>query len=224
MRDQKTTKREIAELLLRIGAVQFRPHKPFKLASGNPSPVYVDCRKIISFPRVRNQIIDGLVARVQEIHKTETFDCIAGGETAGIPFASFVAHQMDLPMAYIRKQPKGYGRNAQIEGVIESEQNILLIEDLATDGGSKLRFVDAIRKVGALCQHTAVILAYGIFPDRERKLTEAGVELHRLCGLGDVFAVAKSRGELQDGADTVIDAFIDNPELWQKQNQFPPRT
>ena len=82
---------------------------------------------------------------------------------AGIPFAALVAERMGLPMSYIRKKPKGYGRNARIEGNMFENQNVLLVEDLTTDGGSKLSFVEAIRESGAKCSHTAVIFNYGIF-------------------------------------------------------------
>ena len=86
----------------------------------------------------------------------EKIDNVAGGETAGIPFATLVAERMGLPMTYVRKKPKGYGKNARIEGVINSNQTVLLVEDLATDGGSKVSFVEAIRETGASCTHTAV--------------------------------------------------------------------
>lgn len=214
------TSRRVAEMLLQIGAVQFRPNKPFRLASGKPSPVYVDCRRIISFPEIRSQIMEHLVALIRKISETQKFDCIAGGETAGIPFAAFVAERLQLPMAYIRKKPKGYGRNARIEGIVESGKNILLIEDLATDGGSKLRFVEAIRGMEAICQHTAVILGYGIFPNKEKELAAAGIELHRLCNLRDVWTAAKDQQRLQGEAIEVIHAFIENPRDWQSQNPF----
>ena len=98
----------------------------------------------------------------------EAFDVIAGGETAGIPFAALLAERLALPMAYVRKKPKGYGRNARIEGPMGEGDRVLLVEDLATDGGSKLSFVEAIRETGATCGHTAVIFSYGIFPETVR--------------------------------------------------------
>ena len=153
-----------ARMLLEIGAVNFRPEEPFILASGLPSPTYIDCRKLISFPRIRATLMDFLAVTVMREAGFEAFDNIAGGETAGIPFAALVAERLALPMTYVRKKPKGYGRNARIEGVMTEGERVLLVEDLTTDGGSKLSFVDAIRETGASCAHTAVIFYYGIFP------------------------------------------------------------
>ena len=120
-----------ARMLLEVKAVHFNSKNPFVLASGLPSPTYIDCRKLISFPRVRSTLMDFLTVTVLRNVGFEAFDNIAGGETAGIPFAALVAERMGLPMSYIRKKPKGYGRNARIEGVITENQNVLLVEDLS---------------------------------------------------------------------------------------------
>ena len=157
------TSKEIAQLtakmLLEIKAVHFNSRKPFVLASGKSSPTYIDCRKIISFPRARSTLMDFLTITVMREAGFEEFDNIAGGETAGIPFSALVAERMALPMTYIRKKPKGYGKNSQIEGIMKDGQRVLLVEDLTTDGGSKISFIDAIRETGATCSHTAVILS-----------------------------------------------------------------
>ena len=137
-----------ARMLLEIKAVHFNAAEPFTLASGLPSPTYIDCRKLISHPRIRATLMDFLTVTVMRNVGFEAFDNIAGGETAGIPFAAFVAERMALPMTYVRKKPKGYGRNARIEGDMTPGQRVLLVEDLTTDGGSKLSFVDAIRDTG----------------------------------------------------------------------------
>ena len=167
-----------ARMLLEIGAVHFNAEEPFTLASGLPSPTYIDCRKLISHPRIRSTLMDFLAVTVMRDAGFEAFDNIAGGETAGIPFAAMVAERMALPMTYVRKKPKGYGRNARIEGDMTPGQRVLLVEDLTTDGGSKLSFVDAIRETGATCAHTAVIFHYGIFPQTEKTLGDHGVTLH----------------------------------------------
>ncbi len=138
-----------ARALLEIKAVHFNAAQPFILASGLLSPTYIDCRKLISYPRIRSTLMDFLSVTVMRNVGFEAFDNIAGGETAGIPFAALVAERMALPMTYVRKKPKGYGRNARIEGVMREGERVLLVEDLTTDGGSKLSFVDAIRETGA---------------------------------------------------------------------------
>ena len=134
-----------AERFRERAAVLFRPEDPFTFTSGLRSPVYIDCRRLISFPRARTKLMD-LGAELIERHAGyEGLDAIAGGETAGIPFAAWIADRLSLPMLYVRKQPKGFGRNAQIEGELRDEARVLLVEDLASEGTSKLNFVRAIR-------------------------------------------------------------------------------
>ena len=204
-----------ARMLLEIGAVNFRPEDPFIFASGLPAPTYIDCRKLISFPRIRSTLMDFLTVTVMRNAGFEAFDNIAGGETAGIPFAALVAERMGLPMTYVRKKPKGYGRNARIEGAMSEGERVLLVEDLTTDGGSKLSFVDAIRETGATCGHTAVIFYYDIFPETPKTLGDHGVTLHHLCTWWDVLAEARAQGAFDDAALTEVEAFLKAPRAWQ---------
>ncbi|SHJ02956.1 orotate phosphoribosyltransferase [Palleronia salina] len=204
-----------AGMLLEVGAVHFNSREPFTLASGLPSPTYIDCRKLISFPRIRSTLMDFLTVTVLRDAGFEAFDNVAGGETAGIPFAALVAERMALPMTYVRKKPKGYGRNARIEGVMDEGQRVLLVEDLTTDGGSKLSFVDAIRETGATCSHTAVIFSYGIFPETETTLGDHGVTLHSLCTWWDVLAVARERSAFDAETLAGVESFLSDPRAWQ---------
>lgn len=205
-----------ARMLLEIKAVHFNADEPFILASGLPSPTYIDCRTPISHPRIRSTMMDFMVATVMRDAGFETFDNIAGGETAGIPFAALVAERMALPMAYVRKKPKGYGRGARIEGEMCEGQNVLLVEDLTTDGGSKLSFVDAIRETGATCGHTAVIFYYDIFPETTKTLGDHGVQLHHLCSWWDVLAAAKESGAFEAATLKEVEAFLNAPREWQE--------
>jgi len=208
-----------ARMLLEIGAVHFNAEEPFTLASGLPSPTYIDCRKLISHPRIRSTLMDFLAVTVMRDAGFEAFDNIAGGETAGIPFAAMVAERMALPMTYVRKKPKGYGRNARIEGEMTPGQRVLLVEDLTTDGGSKLSFVDAIRETGATCAHTAVIFHYGIFPQTEKTLGDHGVTLHALCTWWDVLAEARTQGAFDAATLTEVEAFLNAPRDWQESRK-----
>ena len=205
-----------ARMLLEIGAVHFNAGEPFTLASGLPSPTYIDCRKLISHPRIRATLMDFLAVTVMREAGFEAFDNIAGGETAGIPFAALVAERLALPMTYIRKKPKGYGRNARIEGVMSEGQRVLLVEDLTTDGGSKLSFVDAIRATGATCGHTAVIFYYGIFPETVSTLGNHGIALHYLCTWWDVLAEARESGAFEAATLDEVAAFLGDPRPWQE--------
>lgn len=202
-------------MLLEIGAVDFNAETPFTLASGLPSPTYVDCRKLISFPRIRSTLMDFMAVTVMRNAGFEAFDNIAGGETAGIPFSALVAERLALPMSYVRKKPKGYGRNARIEGLMKEGDRVLLVEDLTTDGGSKISFVDAIRETGATCGHTAVIFYYDIFPGTEKMLGDHGVQLHHLCTWWDVLKVAKERGTFDAATLAEVESFLNAPKEWQ---------
>jgi orotate phosphoribosyltransferase len=204
-----------ARMLLEIKAVHFNAADPFILASGLPSPTYIDCRKLISYPRIRSTLMDFLTVTVMRNAGFESFDNIAGGETAGIPFAALVAERMALPMTYVRKKPKGYGRNARIEGVMGEGDRVLLVEDLTTDGGSKLSFVDAIRDTGASCAHTAVIFYYGIFPETEKTLGDHGVALHHLCTWWDVLAEARAAQAFDTATLNEVESFLNAPRAWQ---------
>ncbi|MBR9763728.1 MAG: orotate phosphoribosyltransferase [Rhodobacteraceae bacterium] len=213
---QEEIARLTAGMLLDIKAVDFNTETPFTLASGLPSPSYVDCRKLISFPRIRSTLMDFMTCTVMRNAGLEAFDNIAGGETAGIPFSALVAERMALPMTYVRKKPKGYGRNARIEGVMTESQRVLLVEDLTTDGGSKLSFVDAIRETGASCNHTAVIFFYDIFEGTRESLAEHGVSLHYLCTWWDVLAEARARGAFDAATLDEVENFLKAPRAWQE--------
>lgn len=203
-----------ARMLLEIKAVHFSA-EPFTYASGLKGPTYIDCRKLISYPRIRGTLMDFMAATVCRNAGFEAFDNIAGGETAGIPFAALVAERLGLPMSYVRKKPKGYGRNARIEGAMTEGQRVLLVEDLTTDGGSKLSFVDAIRETGASCAHTAVIFYYGIFPETTQRLADHGVTLHHLCTWWDVLAEAKAQNSFDTATIAEVEAFLNDPRAWQ---------
>ena len=213
--DQREIARLTARMLLEIKAVHFNADEPFVLASGKPSPTYIDCRKLISFPRIRSTLMDFLTVTVMRNAGFEAFDNVAGGETAGIPFGAWVAERMAVPMTYVRKKPKGYGRNARIEGDMSEGQRVLLVEDLTTDGGSKISFVDAIRETGATCSHTAVIFYYGIFPQTEKTLGDHGVTLHHLCTWWDVLAEARAQGAFDSKTLREVEIFLKSPEEWQ---------
>src|SRR5919112_5999429 len=180
-----------AKMLLEVEAVRFMGDKPFIFTSGRASPVYTDCRRLISFPRVRQTLIDFGVATVQRDAGFEQFDAVAGGETAGIPFAAWFADRMALPMQYVRKKPKGFGRNAQIEGDIREGARTLLVEDLTTDGRSKINFVQALRTAGALVDHVFVNFYYDIFPESKKTLSDLNVRLHYLATWWDILSVVK---------------------------------
>ena len=167
--DKATVAQLTARMLLEVEAVRFSDGEPFIFTSGWASPVYIDCRRLISFPRVRQTLVDFGISTIYREIGFEQFDTVAGGETAGIPFAAWIADRLMLPMQYVRKKPKGFGRNAQIEGHLEAGSRVLLVEDLTTDGRSKVNFVHALRNAGAECGHCFVCLLYTSPSPRDKR-------------------------------------------------------
>jgi len=212
--DPAAVARLTAAMLIEIGAVHFRPDPPYTLTSGLASPVYVDCRKLISYPLIRSRLMDFACAAVLERAGHARFDAVAGGETAGIPFAAWIAERLALPMLYVRKKPKGFGRDARIEGAPAEGQRVLLVEDLTTDGGSKLSFVEALRAAGAECAHTLVVFYYDVFPEVPGRLAAEGIALHHLCTWQAVLAEARAREAFAPETLDAVGAFLADPRGW----------
>ena len=203
-----------ARLLLEVGAVNFRPEPPFQFTSGWASPVYIDCRRLISFPRLRRSLMAMAEAVILEQVGAERFDVVAGGETAGIPYAAWLAERLMLPMQYIRKAPKGFGRNAQIEGEVREGWRTLLVEDLASDGRSKVNFVQALRAAGQQVEHAFVLFYYGIFPHSPAVLGELGITLHHLATWQDVLRVARAQRSFEPSVLDAVEQFLGDPVAW----------
>ncbi len=207
-----------ARMLLEVNAVHFNSDKPYMFTSGLASPVYIDCRKLISYPRIRETLMDFSVSVLLRDVGFEQFDAIAGGETAGIPFAAWIAQKMGLPMQYVRKKSKGFGRDAQIEGDITDGQRVLLVEDLTTDGGSKIKFCEALRRAGAMVNHTIVVFYYDIFPETQKTLAEHDLTLHSLATWRDVLRVARKQGHFDAGTLSEVEVFLNAPLEWSGRN------
>lgn len=204
-----------SRILLETKAVLFNPDQPFTFTSGRVSPVYVDCRRLISFPRARATLMDLARDLIKREIPAGSLDAIAGGETAGIPFAAWISERLDLPMLYVRKQPKGFGRHAQIEGEMPEGARVLLVEDLASEGTSKLNFIHAIKNAGGKIGHTFVIFHYGIFPQSVTSLEAEGVKLHALATWWDVLKIAHGLGHFTPAQYAAIRSFLENPESWR---------
>ena len=216
--DKKTIAELTARLYLDTRAVRFMEDKPFIFTSGWASPVYNDSRWLISFPEVRSMLMDFTVAQIRREIGRDALDAVAGGETAGIAFAAWVAERLGLPMQYVRKKAKGFGRNAQIEGKLDVGQRVLLVEDLATDGRSKVNFVKAIRDAGGSCDHCTVLFFYDIYPEGRKILADIGVTLHYLTTWWDVLAVAKASGKFDPAVLAEVEKFMHDPAGWSKAN------
>ncbi len=216
--DKKTIAALTARMYLDTGAVRFMQDKPYIFTSGWASPVYNDSRWLMSFPDVRATLMDFAVAAIDRDIGRAKLDAVAGGETAGIPFAAWVADRLHLPMQYVRKKPKGFGRGAQIEGKLDAGQRVLLVEDLTTDGRSKVNFVKALREAGGQCEHCFVIFFYDIYPEGKKILSDLGVTLHALTTWWDVLGVAKASGQFEAKMLVEVENFMHDPAGWSKSH------
>ncbi len=221
----KTERKEIAHdtanALIKTKSVLFNADEPFTLKSGRKSPVYIDCRRLVSFVSERNKLMDHAARLLSSDIGIDNIDILAGGETAGIPYGAYISDRLHKPMIYVRKEPKGYGRMAQIEGVLPEKNdagnkpNVILIEDLQTDGGSKKIFVEALRAAGANVSHAFVVFHYGIFDASEQNMKKLGISLHALCTWWDVLEVAKANNYFDDKTLQSVEGFLNNPLEWE---------
>jgi orotate phosphoribosyltransferase len=223
-RSMSEVSHKVAEILLGTESIQVYKDKPFVFVSGRISPVYIDCRKLLSFPAEREYIVVELAKKVETDIGCEQIDVVAGGETAGIPFASFVAHLIKKPMIYIRKQPKGYGGTKQIEGILEPGKRVLLVEDLITDGLSKLRFNIGIRGAGAKMTHCLCVFDYASdrLNQHEGKINLAknDITLHVLANWDDVLDAGLGKKYFSAEQNAQIVDFLQDPENWGRKMGF----
>ena len=216
--DQALVAEITARMLLEVKSVLFFEAKPFIFTSGWASPVYIDCRKLISYPRVRSTLIDFATATIVRDVGFEQFDTVAGGETAGIPYAAWIADRLSLPMQYVRKKPKGFGRGAQIEGHIEEGARTLLVEDLTTDGRSKVNFCKALRDAGAHVDHVFVMFYYDIFPESKSIIADIKVKLLHLATWWDVLRVVKHGRYFEARVIDEVERFLNSPAKWSAEH------
>lgn len=216
--DKQTIAHEASKILLETQAIKVDIENPYTYTSGRVGPTYVDCRKLIAFPRARGVLMDMGVSLLAQDIGLESLDVIAGGETAGIPYAAFLSERMDLPMAYVRKKPKGHGKMAQIEGDLHEGQRVLLSEDLQTDGGSKKVFVNALREAGAIVDHAFVVFHYGVFEASIKNMEDLGITLHALTTWPEVLKTAESIGYFDAKTLKSVREFLDNPVAWSVAN------
>tara|TARA_Y100000992_G_scaffold245615_1_gene176870 strand:- start:897 stop:1538 length:642 start_codon:yes stop_codon:yes gene_type:complete len=184
----KNSRQKVANLLLSIGCVNINFKKQFTLTSGKKSPVYVDCRKLVSFPKERDLIINEMSKQIKKKYKNKII--VAGGETAGIPYSSFICQKLKLPMVYIRKKPKGFGKGKIIEGEFKRNSRSVLIEDMATDGGSKIHFIKSMRKNNLTVKDIFVVFFYDIYPSARKNIKKMNVNLNYLASWEDILEIA----------------------------------
>ena len=196
-----------AEILLDLKCINFSPEKQFKLTSGKKSPIYCDCRRLISFPKEMKTITNLAVKKIKSFNNLKKISNVAGGESAGIPFATLIASKLNLPMTYIRKEKKKFGKNSQIEGVIKPKENVILVEDLMTDGGSKLKFFQALEKAKCNTKALFVIFNYGII-EKNFKFKKKKISLISLTNWNAVLKVARKKKIINEKDIMIINDFL----------------
>jgi len=205
---------QIAEILLNCNAVKLNVKDPFTYTSGLKGPIYTDNRVLISYPKERKVIVDAFTAMLKE--RGLKPDYLAGTATAGIPWASFLAADADLPMVYVRPKPKEHGAGKQVEGMLKKSQNVLVIEDLVTTGGSAINTVKVLRGEGECMVHDVfAIFSYGLAKSEEAFRAES-VALTTLTDIEVLLTVALKRGDLTQEEAEKVKKFRTDPEGWWK--------
>lgn len=208
------TAEKIAEILLSCNAVKLNVKNPFTYTSGLKGPIYTDNRVLISYPEERKIIIDAFFGLLGE--RGLKPDYLAGTATAGIPWASFLAQQADLPMVYVRPKPKEHGAGKQVEGMLRKSQNVLVIEDLVTTGGSAINTVKVLRTEGECMVHDVfAIFSYGLAKSEEAFRAES-VALTTLTDIEILLNVALRLGEITEEGAEKVRKFRTDPEGWWK--------
>jgi orotate phosphoribosyltransferase len=208
----------VSEIILDLGAVHCNPDKPYTLTSGWASPVYVNCRRIISATWQRREIMQLAAEHIETHVGRDQFDVIAGGETAGIPFGAWIADYFYRPMIYVRKKHKAFGLRRQIEGELIAGQRALIVEDVMTDGASKVHFANSLRAANAGVSAALVMFNYGVFPNVERNIQNANLSLYALTDWQTTLAVAVARGYFTPTQARIVQEFISDAAGWSRAN------
>jgi len=200
-----------ARILLDTESVLFNIDPPYTYTSGRKGPVYVDCRRLISFPAERKILMD--IAAESIAAQAPGIDVIAGGETAGIPYAAFIADRMNKPMIYVRKKAKGVGRNAQIEGHLDNNKKVLICEDLQNYGTSVKVFVDALRAADAAVDTVFVLFTYG-HASTKKEMQDLGMKTIALSNWESVLSIARAENRFDVATLDSVEKFLADPVTW----------
>jgi orotate phosphoribosyltransferase len=218
MMNQEQIAEAAAKILLETQAVHVNIDDPFVYTSGKRGPIYVDCRRLISFPEARSQLMDFGAGILKDLN----VDYVAGGETAGIPYAAFIAERLNKPMLYIRKKPKGFGKMSQIEGYMKEDgAHVALVEDVQNFGVSVKVFVDALRAAGARIEHLFVIFQHG-HESSQQNMRDMGITLHALTNWKEILKVARKGKYFDEATAASVEEYLQNPDKWAADRGFSP--
>ncbi|MFC4096278.1 orotate phosphoribosyltransferase [Euzebyella saccharophila] len=209
----KNTAKKTAELLLQINAIKLKPENPFTWASGWKSPIYCDNRILLSYPAIRNFIKEEMAKQVESLYGKP--DIIAGVATGAIGIGALVADVLGLPFIYVRPEPKKHGRQNQIEGKLESDQTVVVIEDLISTGKSSLNAVEALKSAGANVKGMIAVFTYG-FQVADENFAEKAIELHTLSDYEHLIQQASETHFIKEEQLNTLREWRTNPSQWKK--------
>ena len=213
------SKERIADILLDIGAVTLSPDKPYRYASGILSPIYTDCRLLMSRVKEREEVVDAYEKILRERIGVQTVDCLAAVASSGIPHAAWLAERIKKPMVYVRKEEKDHGKQNLIEGKLEKGARVVVIEDLVSQGGSSLNTVKATKVAGANPTHCVVIFTYQM-PKAEEGFRAEGVELIPLCDITTLVKRASAKKIISGEQEEVVLEWTRDTVGWGKKKGF----
>jgi orotidine 5'-phosphate decarboxylase subfamily 1/orotate phosphoribosyltransferase len=205
---------EIADVLLTTDAVTLRPDDPFRFVSGVLSPIYTDCRILLSHPQARERIIENMIKIINYKIGLKNIDVLGGVATSGIPHATLLAESLKLPMIYIYSKKLEHGKHKTVEGEIKKGNKVLIIEDLISSGGSAIKSIENVRKAGGIVTDCLAIFKYG-FPKSKKNFEDAGVKLHTLSDLAALLITAQKKGIVNDAGVKEIERWVKDPENWR---------
>jgi orotate phosphoribosyltransferase len=208
----KDTAEKTAELLLQINAIKLNPSTPFLWASGWQSPIYCDNRLTLSFPAIRNYLRDEFAKHIEKQFGKP--DVIAGVATGAIGIGILVAESLGLPFVYVRPEAKKHGRQNQVEGFLQSGQNVVVVEDLISTGNSSLLAVEALRNEGANVKGMAAIFDYG-FEIASNNFNSANVDLYTLGDYENLLPLAVEKKYITEEEEITLKEWRKNPSIWK---------
>lgn len=204
---------EVAQLLFLVEAVSIRPHNPFKYTSGILSPIYIDNRVIMSYPKVREKIIGFYMNIIKETVGIKSVDVISGTAHSAIPLAAWIADRLVVPLVFARSSPKDYGKQNKLEGVFEPGSNVLIIEDHISTGMSSLDNTRTIRELGGITNSCIATTSYGL-EKATKAFEEAKVSLHVLTDFTTLVNVAIEQGRIKEEDRNLVMSWRSDPDNW----------
>jgi orotate phosphoribosyltransferase len=205
--------KDVSLALLSTGCIEVHTDEPFRLPSGWASPVYIECRRLISFPEIRRKLVQYALNLLRKRQSLEGVSAIAGAEASGIALAAWIAEALDLPMQYVRKQRKGLGPGRQVVGVVHPGESVLLVDDLMSGGRSIVNCCLAIAEAELVARDAFVIFDYETFPTRN-VLDTMGVTVHSLATWQDILVTARESAQFQTRELAELETFLADPVQW----------